>query len=150
MSTILVVDDVALARESVSKLLEFQGFRTMKARNGREAWAMMYHEQPDLVLLDLMMPEMDGVTFLQMLRRSTLWHDLPVVVLTAADDQQQLITRAWELGVSDLVPKSTFTFDDLLARIRQFMPAADATGSASRISASKRLEPAGGRLRRFA
>ena len=149
MSTILVVDDVALARESVARLLEFEGFHTMKAQNGRDAWAMMYHERPDLVLLDLMMPEMDGVTFLQMLRRSALWHDLPVVVLTGADDKQQLITRAWELGVSDLVPKSTFSFDDLLARIRQHMPAAGASPT-RRITPAKPLEPAGGRLRRLA
>src|SRR5829696_2882552 len=122
MSTILVVDDTALARESVARLLEFEGFTTLKARNGREAWAMMYHDRPDLVLLDLMMPEMDGVTFLSMLRRSLLWKDLPVVVLTGADDRDQLITRAWELGVSDLVPKATFGFEDLLARVRQHLP----------------------------
>jgi DNA-binding response OmpR family regulator len=121
MSTILVVDDTALARETVARLLEHEGFRTLKARNGKEAWAMMYHGRPDLVLLDLMMPEMDGVTFLSMLRRSPLWHDLPVVVLTGADDRDRLITRAWELGVSDLVPKATFGFDELLARVRRHL-----------------------------
>jgi CheY-like chemotaxis protein len=129
MPTILVVDDVALARESVARVLECEGFRAMKAGSGKEAWAMMYHDRPDLVLLDLMMPEMDGVTFLSMLRRSTLWHDLPVVVLTGAHDREQLITRAWQLGVSDLVPKATFGVEDLLARVRRHLPAADAAGS---------------------
>ena len=124
MSTILVIDDSALARETVSRLLEHEGFRTLRARNGREAWATLFHEVPDLVLLDLMMPEMDGVTFLSMLRRSTMWGDLPVVVLTGADDCDRLISRAWALGVSDLVPKATFGFDDLLARLRLHLGAA--------------------------
>src|SRR5215213_9458349 len=121
MSTILVVDDTALARESVSKVLEYEGFRAIRARNGKEAWAMMYHDRPDLVVLDLMMPEMDGVTFLSLVRRDPLWRGLPVVVLTGADDRDHLITRAWDLGVDDLVPKATFGVDDLVARIRHHL-----------------------------
>jgi DNA-binding response OmpR family regulator len=132
MSTILVIDDTALARESVSQVLEYDGFRAIKARNGKEAWAMMYHDRPDLVLLDLMMPEMDGVTFLSMLRRSALWHDTPVVVLTGADDREHLITRAWELGVSDLLPKATFGVQDLLGRIKQHLASAEAAGGCRR------------------
>ena len=126
VSTILVVDDTALARDAVAKLLEHEGFKTMRAKNGKEAWAMMYHDRPDLVLLDLMMPEMDGVTFLAMVRRDPRWRALPVVVLTGADDRDKLITRAWDLGVSDLVPKATFGVDDLVARVRQHLPPADA------------------------
>ena len=60
MPTILVVDDTALAREAVAKLLEYEGFTVLRAEHGRDAWAMMYEYTPDLVLLDLMMPEMDG------------------------------------------------------------------------------------------
>jgi DNA-binding response OmpR family regulator len=122
MHTILVIDDTALARESVSKLLEYEGFRALRARNGKEGWAMMYHDTPDLILLDLMMPEMDGITFLKMLRRSTLWKDMPVIVLTGVNDDDKLITRAWELKVNDLVPKASFGFEDLLARVRQHLP----------------------------
>jgi CheY-like chemotaxis protein len=138
MSTVLVVDDTSLARDSVAKLLEYEGFRTIKARNGREAWATMYHDRPDLVLLDLMMPEMDGVTLLSMLRRSPLWRDLPVIVLTGADDRQQLISRAWALGVSDLLPKATCGFDDLLACVRQHLAASAAVAAKS----AKRRVPA--------
>jgi DNA-binding response OmpR family regulator len=123
MSTILVVDDTALARESVAKLLENEGFRAIRARNGRDAWASLYHERPDLVVLDLMMPEMDGVTFLTMVRRSPLWRELPVVVLTGAADANQLIIRAWDLGVSELIPKASCGFDELLARVRHHLAA---------------------------
>ena len=123
MHTILVVDDTALARESVAKLLAYEGFRVLKAANGKEAWAMMYHEKPHLVLLDLMMPEMDGVTFLSVVRNSPVWHHLPVVVLTGLDDQDGLITRAWKLGVSDVIPKAGFGVDELMATVRRHLPA---------------------------
>ena len=141
MSTILVIDDTALARELVAKLLEHEGYKTLSARNGREGWAMMYHEKPDLVLLDLMMPEMDGVTFLSMLRRSPLWRNLPVVVLTGVDDHDRLIARAWELGVSDLIPKATFGLEDLLRSVRRHLPdgAADHRGAGVRTPAPARV-----------
>jgi DNA-binding response OmpR family regulator len=126
MSTILVVDDTALAREAVAKLLEYEGFKVMRAEHGRDAWAMMYDNAPDLVLLDLMMPEMDGVTLLRMIRRSNRWENLPVVVLTGATDDQKLIQRARELKIQDLVPKATFGFDDLLRRLKAHLPAAKA------------------------
>ena len=139
MATILVVDDTALAREAVALLLQHEGYRTIAAANGKEAWAVMYHDRPDLVLLDLMMPEMDGITFLTMVRRSALWHDLPVVVLTGADDRGHLITRAWELGVSDLIPKATFGIKDLLERVERHLDAA-ASRAADR---PRRWPPAG-------
>ena len=123
MSTILVVDDTALAREAVAKLLEHEGFSVLRAQHGRDAWAMMYDHTPDLVLLDLMMPEMDGITLLRMIRRSDRWESLPVVVLTGATDDQKLIQRARELKIQDLVPKASFGFDDLLQRIKTHLPA---------------------------
>ena len=124
MSTILVVDDTALAREAVSKLLEYEGFKVLRAVHGRDAWAMMYDNTPDLILLDLMMPEMDGITLLRMIRRSDRWEHLPVVVLTGASDDQKLIQRARELKIQDLVPKASFGFDDLLSRIRVHLASA--------------------------
>jgi CheY-like chemotaxis protein len=124
MSTILVVDDTPLAREAVAKLLEFEGFTVMRAAHGRDAWAMMYEHAPDLVLLDLMMPEMDGVTLLHMIRESVRWHSLPVIVLTGATEQEVIIERARELNIQGLIPKADFGFEDLLMRVRQQLPPA--------------------------
>lgn len=126
MSTILVVDDTALAREAVAKLLEYEGFSVLRAEHGRDAWALMYDHTPDLVLLDLMMPEMDGVTLLRMIRRSERWHSLPVIVLTGVSDEQKLIQRARELKIQELVPKATFGFDDLLMRVKRHLNVAAA------------------------
>jgi two-component system OmpR family response regulator len=119
MSLILVVDDMTLAREAVARLLRYEGFQTVSAGNGKEAYATLYAQKPDLILLDLMMPEMDGITFLRMIRRHPQWEDIPILVLTGLHDDNKLVARARELGVYDLVPKASFGFDDLLGRIRK-------------------------------
>jgi len=123
MPLILVVDDTALARETVARLLEFEGFQTVRACNGKEAYATLYSQKPDLVLLDLMMPEMDGITFLRMIRRHPQWEAIPIIVLTGLQDDNKLVDRARELGVHDLVSKATFGFTDLLVRIRKAIAA---------------------------
>ncbi|MGA2583793.1 MAG: response regulator [Tepidisphaeraceae bacterium] len=129
MSTpvVMVVDDTALARESVARLLEYEGFKTIKAANGKEGYAMLYTQTPDLILLDLMMPEMDGVTFLRMVRRSPQWENIPVIILTGVKDDDQLIARARELRIDDVIPKASFGFDDLLSRVRKAIPPLDTT-----------------------
>jgi CheY-like chemotaxis protein len=119
MSMILVVDDTTLAREAVSRLLEFEGYQTTRASNGKDAYATLYSQKPDLVLLDLMMPEMDGITFIRMIRQNPHWETIPIIVLTGLHDDNHLIARARELGVADLIPKATFGFQDLLVRIRK-------------------------------
>jgi CheY-like chemotaxis protein len=119
MPVILVIDDTALARESVARLLEHEGFETVRACNGKEGYATLYRQTPDLILLDLMMPEMDGITFLRMVRHSPLWEHLPVIVLTGVNDDDRLIARARELRIDDLIPKATFGFEDLLVRVKR-------------------------------
>ena len=124
MPTILVIDDDALTREAVSRLLEHEGYRTVRAANGKDGWATLYDRTPDLVLLDLMMPQMDGVTFLQLLRRSDRWGSLPVIVLTGRAADDRLVRSASELGVQDTVAKASSGIDDLLDRVRRHLPAA--------------------------
>jgi CheY-like chemotaxis protein len=119
MSLILVVDDAALARETVSRLLEKEGFQTVSASNGKEAYATLYSQKPDLVLLDLMMPEMDGITFIRMVRGHPQWEAIPLIVLTGMSDDNHLVARARELGVHEVFPKARFGFQDLLDRIRR-------------------------------
>jgi len=120
-ATILIIDATALARESVAKLLESEGYRVIRARNGKEAWSVMHKDTPDLVLLDLIMPEMDGVTFLSLLRRSTQWKDVPVVVRTGLTDDDKLVGRAWELGVKEVIRKASFRFEDLLRVVKRYL-----------------------------
>lgn len=124
MPTVLVIDDTALDREAIARLLEYEGFQTIRAGNGKEGWAIMYDQSPDLVLLDLMMPEMDGITFLRMVRKSDRWQDLPVIVLTGLSSDNILTKKALELGVNELIPKASFGVEELLSRIKQHVPVA--------------------------
>ena len=119
MPVILVIDDTALARESVARLLEYEGFRNGSCCQWQGGVRHPLRQTPDLILLDLMMPEMDGITFLRMVRHSPQWENLPVIVLTGVNDDDRLIARAKELRIDDLVPKATFGFEDLLMRVKK-------------------------------
>src|SRR6476660_9415944 len=122
MSKILVVDDSSLIRQCVAKLLEQAGHTTQTAANGKEAWAMLYAGVPDLIVLDLMMPQMDGLTFLRLLRHNHHWNDLPVIVLTGHDDEEKMLEQAKALGVSEVIFKGNASMDRLMSRIGELLP----------------------------
>jgi CheY-like chemotaxis protein len=87
VATILVVEDEPAIRELLSCALEQEGLEVIKAENGRIALEQVAASQPDLILLDLMLPEMDGFDFITVLRQAEhpAWHSIPVVVVTALD-----------------------------------------------------------------
>ncbi len=111
--TILVVDDEAKLREMVRLYLEREGYRVVEAANGREALFAARYEKPDLVLLDLMMPEMGGYDFI---RQFTKESDAPVIVLAARIEESDKVVGL-ELGADDYVTKP-FGVQELMARVR--------------------------------
>ena len=111
--TILVVDDTESLRTLVKSYLTQEGFRVVTAVNGREALFIARQEKPDLILLDLMMPEMGGYEFMRVYSREAA---TPIILLTAKIDENDKVLGL-ELGADDYVTKP-FTFDVLLARIR--------------------------------
>ena len=117
MSRILVVDDDAPTRESLARLLTTAGHAAVIAPNGRDAWLTLYEGVPDVILLDLMMPQMDGITFLRLLRHSDHWGQVPVVVVTGFSDDEGLVGEARELGVADIVPKMGCSAERLLSLV---------------------------------
>ncbi len=114
---ILVVDDVPDILEAVCDLLEGEGYRVARARNGREALARVDEERPRLILLDLMMPVMDGLAFAQALRRRDGDHTIPIVVISADGDPQ----KAAALGARGFLAKP-FDIDALLAEVASLTP----------------------------
>ena len=86
MSTILVVEDDAPYAAALAAVLKREGFEVITADDGHGALAQLGQRTPDLVLLDIAMPQMDGVTLLRALRADRRWGDLPVVLLTALTD----------------------------------------------------------------
>jgi CheY-like chemotaxis protein len=121
--TILVVDDHPVTREPLARLLQFEGFRTACAANGVEALAAVGRERPDLILLDVMMPKMNGVDFLDHLRRDASAAAIPVIGLTGVLDPKQ-VARLKALGVADVLTKARFTVEQLLACVRRHVPCA--------------------------
>jgi CheY-like chemotaxis protein len=123
MSTVLVVDDQPELRNLFQKVLEHQGHQVVLACHGREALVAMEACVPELVLLDLAMPEMDGLTFLRIIRGQPRWAKLPVIMLSGLMSAEQ-IAAASELGVTDKLIKAEFSTRDLRARVaRCLMPA---------------------------
>ena len=84
-SCVMVVEDNIDNREMICRQLGQTGWRVLEAENGRQALALLEKEQPGVVLLDLMMPEMNGFEFVRNLRQHSQWRSLPVIVLTAKD-----------------------------------------------------------------
>lgn len=120
MSRILIVDDMAASRQGMAKLLDREGYETHCAFNGAEALAKLKTIKPDLILLDQMMPEVDGLTFLSNIRRFPKWRAIPVIMLTGNRDRSHVM-RARTLGVGDhdYLIKAEFTMPQLLERVRE-------------------------------
>jgi len=114
---VLVVDDDPDILEAVCDILEGEGYRVARARNGREALVRVDEERPLLILLDLMMPVMDGPAFAQALHRRED-HEIPIVVISADGDPQ----KAAALGARGFLAKP-FDIDALLAEVASLAPA---------------------------
>lgn len=113
MTTILMIDDQASIRELVELYLTNEGFRVVMARNGRDGLFIARQELPDLILLDVMMPDMDGFTFLKEHRKE---RDTPIIILTARNDETDRVLGL-EMGADDYVTKP-FNPRELVARVR--------------------------------
>ena len=104
MPVVLVVDDDPLIRQLVADVLEIEGYAVVLAEDGLAALREVEKSRPDCVVLDVMMPGMDGHEVLQRLRASEAFADLPVVMLTAAADDTQA-WQAWTEGVDYFLAK---------------------------------------------
>lgn len=111
--TILVVDDEAKLRDLIRVYLEQEGYRVVEAGHGREALYVARVEKPDLIILDLMMPEMGGYDFMRAFSKEA---ETPVIMLTAKlEDQDKIL--GLELGADDYITKP-FNVRELIARVR--------------------------------
>lgn len=114
---ILVVDDDRAVRESLRRSLSFNGYTVDLAEDGVEALEAISHERPDAVVLDVMMPRMDGLEVCRQLRSTG--DDLPILVLTARDSVSERVAGL-DAGADDYLPKP-FALEELLARLRALL-----------------------------
>lgn len=114
--TILIVDDEARLRDMIRMYLEQEGFRVVEAGHGREALYVARVEKPDLIILDQMMPEMNGAEFMRAFGKES---NTPVIMLTAkVEDQDKIL--GLELGADDYITKP-FNMQELLLRMEVFL-----------------------------
>jgi signal transduction histidine kinase/CheY-like chemotaxis protein len=129
---ILLVEDDETTRTVTRRALERDGWSVMQAENGRVALARMPEQRPDAILLDLMMPEMDGFEFLVELRRQAAWRDIPVIVVTAMDLTEE-DRRRLSGEVERIIEKGAYGRDELLREVGRLLTAAierhEATGT---------------------
>ena len=128
VKTILVVDDKASMRRLVQDYLTEEGFRVVTAENGRQAIFSARHEKPELILLDIMMPEMGGYEFIRTYRKES---DTPIILLTAKLEETDKVLGL-ELGADDYVTKP-FGMRELVARIRAVLRRTDQARPAAEI-----------------
>src|SRR4030095_1179904 len=111
---ILIVDDNESNRDMLSRRLQHQGYDVCIADSGHKALTLLNTQEVDLILLDVMMPEMDGCEVLLKLKEDGRWRDLPVIMISALDEIESVV-RCIERGAEDYLPKP---FDPVLLRAR--------------------------------
>src|SRR5215813_13630227 len=125
---ILLVEDDADQRQRLRGWLKDEQWAVQEAANGREALALLKDPKPDVILLDLMMPEMDGFAVVAALQKEPRWRDIAVIVITSRDldakDRERLNS-----GVQSVLVKETFRPTELVARIRQLVQSRPQVGS---------------------
>jgi DNA-binding response OmpR family regulator len=120
---ILVVDDEAVLLETIAYNLEQSGYQVVIASNGLDALAAARHDTPDLVLLDVMLPGIDGLEVCRRLRRADATSTTPIIMLTARGDEIDKVVGL-EVGADDYITKP-FGRSELLARVRALLRRAD-------------------------
>jgi CheY-like chemotaxis protein len=117
-TTILVAEDHLDSRDALRALLEAFGYRVLVAVDGRQAVEVAISETPDLVLMDIMMPEMDGFEATRALRGDARTANMPIIAVTAMEGAQQLALQA---GADDFVRKPV-DIRGLVAKVHRFLP----------------------------
>jgi len=114
-SRILVVDDTPSNIQTLAAILKQKGYQISVATNGRQALEVLARVRPDLILLDVMMPEMDGFETCARIKESAEWRDIPIIFLTSKTETEDIV-HGFELGALDYVTKPFNTYE-LLARV---------------------------------
>ena len=114
--TVLIVDDEAAIREMIAVALQMAGYRCLQAENAQSAHAIVVDHQPDIILLDWMMPDVSGIELARRLKRETAYADIPIIMLTARSEEDNKI-QGLEAGADDYITKP-FSPRELIARLK--------------------------------
>jgi len=118
---VLVVEDEKLLGDALELKFTHAGFVVLRAENGQVGLEITIKEHPDIILLDLMMPVMDGKTMLRMLRDIPEFKTLPVLVLSNAGDIDNIRETQMYYGATDFLIKSNVTTDEIIAKVNKIL-----------------------------
>ncbi|PIR88816.1 MAG: response regulator [Candidatus Harrisonbacteria bacterium CG10_big_fil_rev_8_21_14_0_10_44_23] len=116
---ILVVEDEDALRQILLEEFRDEGFQTCEARNGAEGLEMAQKESPDLILLDIVMPKMDGMKMLKNMREKRWGKGIPVMLLTNLDNDAGKTLEAAQYGVYEFLVKSRWKLKEVMKRIKE-------------------------------
>lgn len=116
---ILVIDDDESINELIKINLELSGYKVIQAYDGVKGFAFAKQEIPSLIVLDVMMPEIDGFTVAKRIRENSLTHNIPIIMLTALSQLQDKV-NGFDIGVDDYLVKP-FEVEELLVRVRALL-----------------------------
>lgn len=125
MKKILIVEDEPGIREAISDLMIFAGYECKTAQNGKIGLSCLDEYEPDLIVSDIMMPEMDGMEMLQQLKSDQRYHKIPIVMLTAKTDSESRI-NSYKYGADGYIFKP-FDLEELLFLVQNLLSISDAT-----------------------
>ena len=119
MAKILIIDDDIAINELIKVNLELAYYKVISALDGNKGYALAKQEQPDLIILDVMMPEVDGYTVAKRIRENETTKDIPIIMLTALNMLQNKV-QGFNIGVDDYLVKP-FEMEELLVRIKALL-----------------------------
>jgi len=118
---ILVIEDEPAYQHTLAEKLGMEGFVVLGAKNGEEGLVMALREHPDLILLDIIMPKMDGITMLSKLREDEWGKDVKVVIFSNLAEMGKVASDLKDKGVYKYIVKTDIKLGDLVQKIREFM-----------------------------
>ena len=121
---VLIVEDEEILLTALSEELKQEGFDAVGAKDGMEGVSMAVSEKPDLILLDLVMPRLDGIGALKQIKENPETKDIPVVILTNLSDYDK-VSEALSLGAMDYLVKANYRLEELVAKIKTVMQRRD-------------------------
>lgn len=119
---VLVVEDEHAIRRALSIVFQREGFEVLEAKNGEEGLDIALRGRPHIIILDLVMPKMDGLTMVRKIRKDPWGKTVPIIIYSNLSRNEK-IAEARELGITDFLSKTDFGLRDVLERVQQHLQA---------------------------
>lgn len=117
---VLIVEDDMFVRDIYHVKFEKENFEVVLAENGVEAIRKLEDKTPDIILLDMVMPYMDGMEVLKKIKENVAWRNIPIIMLTNISEKEK-VTEGMEYGINEYLIKSHFTPSEVVGKVRELL-----------------------------